>query len=463
MLTTMQHQFAPCLPDPQERRAYATHMCGLCHALGDRYGLLARLATSQELILLNLLTSAQRPNEPLSARRRCPLNPLRTVAANRDAASEFAAAVAVEMANAKFGDDVQDSGGRDVGARLGRRLAGKPREAALRVLRDLRFDVQTLERLGERQTRVEADETQDPAGPSALAGAELFSMTARLAASPQNMVPLAAIGANFGAHIYLQDAYHDFARDMARGDYNPLRRFGRCSAEVLTLTHSGLEWLLGRFKTIQNVLGENVPRLRLYRHRALLVKLLCSPVDKIALELSRRLEGHELTFRRWQWAEMLKAGLFIMPGAEASAAPTGVDLRSPQVLEEMPVLASDPEREQRRGPCQGPGYWGGDACYYCDCGHVPCGEPFPHGTGNCGQTPSGHTPGCQPGGCDQMDLSNCGHLDLGGCGHIDPGNCGHADPGSCVDCSHCSNLDLSGCGNIDLGGCGGMDCGGCGS
>ncbi len=468
MLTTMQHQFAPCLPDPQERRAYATHMCGLCHALGDRYGLLARLATSQELILLNLLTSAQRPDEPVTSRRRCPLNPLRTVATNHDFASEFAAAVAVEMANAKFGDDVQDSGGRDVGAHLGRRLAAKPREAALHVLRDLRFDVETLDRLGERQNRAETDETQDPAAPSALAGAELFSMTARLAASPQNSAPLAAIGANFGAYIYLLDAYHDFARDMASGDYNPLRRFARRSADFLTLSQSGLEWLLSRFKTIQSALGENVPKLRLYRHRALLVKLLCSPVDKIALELSRRLEGHEMTFRRWQWAEALKAGLFILPRAEAGAALTGIGWPSPQALEQMPMLASDPEREQRRGPCQGLGYWCGDCGYYGDgCGNVPCGE----GTGNCGQVSSGHAPNCQLGSCEHMDTSGCGHVDLSNCGHADPGSCvdcshcGNLDLSGCghMDCSGCGNMDLSGCGNVDLGGCSGVDCGGCGS
>jgi hypothetical protein len=40
MLTSLQHQFAPRFGDPDKRQAYTTHMCGLCHALGDRYGLL---------------------------------------------------------------------------------------------------------------------------------------------------------------------------------------------------------------------------------------------------------------------------------------------------------------------------------------------------------------------------------------------------------------------------------------
>ena len=440
MLTTMQNQFAPCLPDPQERRAYATHMCGLCHTLGDRYGLLARMATSHELILLNLLTSAQRADEPVTARRRCPLNPLRLVPANRDVASEFAAAVAIELANVKFGDDVQDSAGRDAPARLGRWLAHRPRQAALRVLRDLRFDVEILERSGERQAWAEADETQDPAGPSALVGAELFSTTARLAGRPENTDALAAMGGHYGAYIYWLDAYRDFARDMARGDYNPLRRFGQRSAQVLTLSQAGLEWLSGRLKAIQYALGENVPKLRLHRHHGLVLKLLCGPVDKVALELSHRLQRGEPTFRRARWAEVLKAGLFFLPVPEG-----GASVASARTYQEMPGLAYDPEREHKRGTCQDLGYGGGNACYYCDsCGHVPCGNPSPGGADSCGQ----------------MDSSGCGHMDLSSCGHVDLGHCGPGDPGSFVDCTHCGNVDLSGCSGMD---CSGVDCGGCGN
>jgi len=454
MLTTMQNQFAPCLPDPQERRAYVTHLCGLCHTLGDRYGLLARLATSQELILLNLLTSAQRPDEPVTARRRCPLNPLRLVGANHDVASEFAAAVAIELANVKFGDDVQDSGGRDAGARLGRWLARPLRQTALRVLRDLRFDAEILERSGERQAWAEADETQDPAGPSALVGAELFSMTARLAGRPENTDPLAVTGGNYGAYIYLLDAYRDFARDMARDDYNPLRRLGKRSAGVLTLSQAGLEWLLGRLKAIQSAISENVPKLRLHRHHDLVIKLLCGPLDKTALELSRRLQRQELTFRRWPWAEALKAGLFILPAAQV-----GAGAASAQANGEMLRLQSDPEREHKRGICRDSGYWDGNTCYYCsDCGHMPCGEHSPGGADGCGQV---DLSGCGHGDLGSFgDCRHCGNLDLSGCGHMDLSGCGHVDPGSCVDCSHCSNVDLSGCSGMD---CSGVDCGGCGN
>lgn len=313
MITTLRQPIALSIVEPQARRTYSMHKCGLCHALGDHYGPLFRLVASHEPNLLSLLTSAQHADEPGVVKRRCPLNPLFKVSAHQDLASEFAAAVAIELANAKFADDVQDSGGRDGAAHIGQWLARKPHQVALRTLKDFGVDVEILGRLGERQTRAEEDETQDPAGPSAAAGAALFAATARLAATPENVEALTTIGANFGAYVYLLDAYRDFARDMPRGEYNPLRRFGEQSSQALTLTQPGLEWLLGRFEMIQTAVRENVPKLHLYRYADLLATLLCGPIDEIVLELSHRVRQPELTFRRWQWVDVLKAGLFMLP------------------------------------------------------------------------------------------------------------------------------------------------------
>ena len=117
-MLTKQHQLAAKIIHPQKRRAYKAYMCGLCHALGDSYGLPHRLLTSYEMILLNMLTNAQRSTAPEIVMRRCPLNPSRMVSTNQDAGSEFAAAVAVVLARVSLDDHVQDSAGRNIGARL---------------------------------------------------------------------------------------------------------------------------------------------------------------------------------------------------------------------------------------------------------------------------------------------------------------------------------------------------------
>ena len=38
-MLTKQHRLAAKIIHPQKRRAYKAYMCGLCHALGDSYGL----------------------------------------------------------------------------------------------------------------------------------------------------------------------------------------------------------------------------------------------------------------------------------------------------------------------------------------------------------------------------------------------------------------------------------------
>jgi hypothetical protein len=430
MLTSLQHQFAPRIADPQKRRAYTTHMCGVCHALGDHYGLLSRLLTTHELILLNLLTDAQCQEAPTIIARRCPLNPLLQVKTNQNIASGFAAAVAVELANVKFADDIQDSGGRDGVAHLARWLVSKPHQAALQALAELGFKTETLTRLNERQRLSEADETQDAAEPSAITSAQLFALTARLAGTPHNAEPLAVIGAHFGAYIYLLDAYRDFARDMAQGDYNPLRRFSESSAAGVTLSQAGRVWLLRRFEKMRAAIRLHLPQLQLYRYHDLLTDLLCEPLDKLVLELSQPLRQQcKVTVPQWSWSDVFKAGLFVLPMAAAS---TGF------------VWARKAEQEQQRresrdrSPCD---Y--SDLCYCYD----------GRGCGYCSDLR-----GCE--GCGQgVDTNSCQHCGQG----VDVSACGQgADANAC---GHCGNVDCSGidCSGIDCSGvdCSGADCGGC--
>ncbi|HLA42924.1 MAG TPA: DUF5685 family protein, partial [Aggregatilineales bacterium] len=143
-MLSKQHQFATHITDTSKRKAYKMHMCGLCHALGDSYGLLARWLTSHEMILLNMLTSAQRETVTPAVIRRCPLNPMLTVSTNQDNASQFAAAVAVGLAKVSVADDVQDSGGRDLIAQLASQMLKRANRTALQTLENLGFDTETL-------------------------------------------------------------------------------------------------------------------------------------------------------------------------------------------------------------------------------------------------------------------------------------------------------------------------------
>jgi len=273
-------------------------MCGLCHALGDKYGQLSRLLTTHELILLNLLTTAQTPEAPTIVQRRCPLNPLRTVNTNQNLASEFAAAASVELAQQSFADDLLDSPGINPTARTADWILRKFQRRSQQLLVDIGFEIEALTNLNARQTQIEESNQGDPTGPTAAASAKLFPMTAQLAGTPKNAEPLAAIGASYGSYIYLTDAYRDYADDMVQGDFNLLRCFSVSVRNEFTLSQDGLNWLLECFTEIQSTIRQHVDLLALYRHQETITRLLCKPVDNIVQELSQRAE-QQVTYQQW--------------------------------------------------------------------------------------------------------------------------------------------------------------------
>ena len=156
-MLTRSHYAARHYVCAHDRPTYRRHMCGLCHALGDDYGLTTRLLTNHDMILLNLLTEAQYPQETPTVMRRCPLNPRRKVPAKQETASRFAAATAVTLAAVSVEDDLQDSHGRDLTAQVARRWLRGHRRAALEKLTELDFDVAPLERLADQQATAERD------------------------------------------------------------------------------------------------------------------------------------------------------------------------------------------------------------------------------------------------------------------------------------------------------------------
>jgi hypothetical protein len=289
-------------------------MCGLCHALGDGYGLPFRLLTGHEMILLNLLVTAQRKTDTEVVLRRCPLNPLRWVTTNKDVASDFAAATAVALAQVSLEDTVRDSAGKHLPARLGHRLLNRPYRMALATLERLGLATGTLTQLGPQQMVAEDDEAYDPAQPTAEAGAQLFARTAHLAGQAGNETALATIGACYGTYIYLMDAYRDFPEDMQQGHYNPLRRFCVQRENLFSLSHAGLRWLLERFKQLRAEIKAQLGQVQLHRHEALLADLLTGPLTHMIDDLAYQvLHQRDRAFRFWQIGDILKAAFFFLP------------------------------------------------------------------------------------------------------------------------------------------------------
>ena len=226
--------------DAEHRDAYQSAYCGLCHALGDRHGPLARLTLQYDFTFLAILLTAGA--EGGLCARRCPARPLRKPRAclagpQLDAAADQS----VILTWYKLSDDVDDRGF----------LAGLPwRFARLLFRRAYRraaaaqpeFDGQVREGLARLRALEEARSPQLDRAADAFAG--ILACASRAVPREGERRAMAQLLYHLGRWIYLADARDDLEEDKQSGRYNPLdARFqGRAREERgyldTTATHS---------------------------------------------------------------------------------------------------------------------------------------------------------------------------------------------------------------------------------
>lgn len=206
-------------------------MCGLCLALRDDYGQVARIATNYDGMVVSLLVEAQSVASP---NRRtagpCPLRGMRRADVATGDCVRLAALVSLALAAAKVRDHVDDRDGM-VGAPgvrpAARRLAERWVRQGTDTGESLGFDTGVLVAAMDRQAELEA--AAGPGSsllavtePTETAVAAAFAHTAVLAGRPDNADPLREIGRLFGRIAHLVDAVEDYRDDVAHGKWNPL-------------------------------------------------------------------------------------------------------------------------------------------------------------------------------------------------------------------------------------------------
>lgn len=212
------------------RTSWWAHLCGLCYALRDEHGQLARVATNYDGLIVSALVEAQAPGgAPRRTAGPCPLRAMRTAEVSVGSGARLAAAASLVLASAKVRDHVEDGDGA-----FGRRpVAGAARLVASRWARQggssgkgVGFDTGVLVDAVRRQPVVEAE-----AGPGDLllvteptetATAEAFAHTAVLAGVPSNVPLLREVGRLFGRVVHIVDAVEDLDEDTKSGVWNPL-------------------------------------------------------------------------------------------------------------------------------------------------------------------------------------------------------------------------------------------------
>jgi hypothetical protein len=224
--------------------AWTAQLCGLCLALRDDYGQVARIATNYDGLVVSLLVEAQSAGQPMRRKAgRCPLRGMRRADVATGDCVRLAAVVSLALAAARVRDHVDDRDGLvgAVGVRpAARRIAERWVRQGTNTGHSLGFDTGVLVAAMDRQAELEA--TAGPGSallavtePTETAVAEAFAHTAVLAGRPGNQAPLREIGRLFGRVAHLLDAVEDYRDDLARGKWNPLAATETPAAEARAL------------------------------------------------------------------------------------------------------------------------------------------------------------------------------------------------------------------------------------
>ncbi|MEG1878010.1 MAG: DUF5685 family protein [Pseudoflavonifractor sp.] len=218
---------------------YQALYCGLCHTMGHRHGLVARMFLNYDFAFLAMLL-APREDRPQTERRRCIACPTRKkCVCTVHSGLETAADESVILAYWKLRDSVEDGGfwkknwARFLSLLLRRgyrRAAGYRPEFDAKV-RGCLAELRALE----KENSPSIDRTADTFARILQAAAPKTQDETRDRATEQLLY-------HVGRWIYLVDAWDDLEEDAAAGGYNPIRaRFGGTPDAAymrITLRHS---------------------------------------------------------------------------------------------------------------------------------------------------------------------------------------------------------------------------------
>ena len=200
-----------------EMERYQGYYCGLCQALGRRYGRTGQLALSYDMAFVCILLTALYDEPTAFAAGRCAPHPLKKRPRADNSFTEYAADMTAALAYYNFMDDWQDDHLR---ASLAQAQRLEPYLPALRQRwpRQMSKITAMLDQLNvlEGSGSHDLDALCNTFG--ALLG-EVFACRDDLWAPA-----LRGMGQGLGAFIYLMDAYDDLQKDARRGRFNALQQ-----------------------------------------------------------------------------------------------------------------------------------------------------------------------------------------------------------------------------------------------
>lgn len=199
----------------EEKERYQSVYCGLCHALGERYGFCTRLSLNFDFAFLALLLSSLYEPQEGYGKRRCIIHPCNKQAYVSNPCIDYAADMTVALMYFKCIDDWNDE------HKLPQKCYAALLFGAYQKVKAMHSEqCSVIERELDVISKLEKD--KDPS-PDAAANSFGRLMAGVIVMKHDHWTEyLWKFGYSLGRYIYLVDAAVDLKHDIKKGNYNPL-------------------------------------------------------------------------------------------------------------------------------------------------------------------------------------------------------------------------------------------------
>lgn len=211
--------------EEQEKERYQSMYCGLCKALGNKYGLLERMSLSYDMTFLALFLTALYDPEEENNSFTCGLHPMHKKNGVSNLYIDYAADMTVAVAYYKCLDDWEDEHNL-IRKKYGDILEKSYKQVQLKYPRQCETIAKSIRELKEieKNGQSKPDEAVNCSGRML---AELFVYKEDFWSNS-----LRTFGYELGRFIYLMDAAMDYKKDLKKGNYNPLVKMQKKPEEM---------------------------------------------------------------------------------------------------------------------------------------------------------------------------------------------------------------------------------------
>ena len=198
----------------EEHRRYSAVYCGICRAIGEDAGQIARMSLSYDMAFLALLLMSLYEPEETTGDARCGIHPLKKRPWVDNPFVRYAADMNIALAYYNCMDNWNDD--RSVWSKA---LANKLEPSLAAIQSRWPRQCAAIEACIHQLSQLEADNCNRPDEPAGCFGA----LMAELLVYEEDLWAgdLREMGMHLGRFIYLADAKMDFIKDERRGAYNP--------------------------------------------------------------------------------------------------------------------------------------------------------------------------------------------------------------------------------------------------